>query len=45
MISIARILGAPETVPAGKAARSASRPVAASSSSPVTVDEMCITWE
>ncbi len=45
MISIALIFGAPETVPAGKAARSASMDVHPGLSSPPTVEEMCITCE
>ena len=45
MISIALIFGAPETVPAGKAARSASSEVQPSRRSPLTVDEMCMTCE
>ena len=45
MISMARIFGAPETVPAGNAARSASSEVQPSFSSPLTVDEMCMTCE
>ena len=45
MISIALIFGAPETVPAGKAARSASSEVHPSRSSPLTVEELCITCE
>ena len=45
MISMARIFGAPDTVPAGKAARNASSEVQPSRSSPLTEDEMCITCE
>ena len=44
MISIARTLGAPETVPTGSVARSASNASHSLRSRPVTVDEMCITW-
>ena len=44
MISIARTLGAPETVPAGKPAASASSASYLVSSLPSTLDTMCITW-
>ena len=42
--SIARTLGAPDNVPAGKQAVTASSAVCPSASSPVTVDTRCITW-
>ena len=45
MICIALTFGAPETVPAGSAALRASQGVKSGSSSPVTVEEMCMTWE
>ena len=45
MISIARILGAPESVPAGKVARSTSIADIPSRSLPVTLETMCMTWE
>ncbi len=45
MISMARILGAPERVPAGKAERRASRASRPGARSPATVDDRCITWE
>ena len=45
MICIARILGAPESVPAGSAARSASIGVTPSRSVPDTAETMCITCE
>ena len=44
MICMARIFGAPVTVPAGKAARSASVADTPGANSPVTVDTRCITW-
>ncbi len=44
MISMARILGAPETVPAGKQASSASRPLRPAASSASTLETMCMTW-
>ena len=44
MISIARIFGAPDTVPAGKHARSASKAVASGSSFPLTLLVICMTW-
>ena len=44
MISIARTLGAPLSVPAGKVATSASKALWSSRSSPTTVDTMCMTW-
>lgn len=40
-----RTFGAPDTVPAGSAARRASQAERPSRSSPVTVEEMCMTWE
>ncbi len=39
-----RAFGAPDTVPAGSAARRTSQTPSSGSSFPVTVDEMCITW-
>ena len=45
MISIARTLGAPLTVPAGNVARSTSTAVRPGASSPETWDVRCITWE
>ncbi len=45
MISIARTLGAPLTVPAGNAARSTSRLPSPGFSLPSTFDTMCITCE
>ena len=44
MICMARGLGAPESVPAGKQAVSASKAVRPSASRPVTVETMCMTW-
>ena len=44
MISIARTFGAPDTVPAGKVATSASNGVYRAARSPTTVETMCITW-
>ena len=44
MISIARTLGAPDTVPAGNVARSTSMGPLPSTSSPDTCDVRCITW-
>ena len=44
MISMARILGAPVSVPAGKVATSASSASLPGASSPVTELTMCITW-
>ena len=44
MISMARTLGAPETVPAGKPATSASIASYFAASLPSTFDTMCITW-
>ena len=41
----ARILGAPESVPAGSTASTASRGPASSRSVPLTSDPMCMTWE
>ena len=41
---MARIFGAPETVPAGKQERKASKQSFPSSSMPVTVEVMCMTW-
>ena len=45
MISIARIFGAPVSVPAGKVARSTSRLVMPAFSRPSTLLTMCITCE
>ena len=45
MISIARILGAPDTVPAGKQAASASSRSCSAVSSPTTRETRCITCE
>jgi hypothetical protein len=45
MISIARIFGAPETVPAGKQAVSASNAVWSRLNLPVTFETMCMTCE
>ena len=45
MISIARILGAPDSVPAGRQARSASMASSSGRSLPVTEETMCITCE
>jgi hypothetical protein len=45
MISIARIFGAPERVPSGSVARSASIAPQSARRRPVTVETMCITWE
>ena len=39
-----RIFGAPEMVPTGRAARSASQQSSPSRTTPVTVEEMCMTW-
>jgi len=44
MICMARTLGAPETVPAGRQACSASKAVFPGANWPVTFDVMCITW-
>ena len=44
MISIARTLGAPETVPAGNVASSASNASLPGASVPVTLLTMCMTW-
>ena len=44
MISIARTLGAPDTVPAGSVARSTSMAGRPSTSSPDTCDVRCMTW-
>ena len=44
MISMARTLGAPDTVPAGNVARSTSTGPCPGRSSPDTCDVMCITW-
>src|SRR6266446_3603053 len=45
MISIARIFGAPETVPAGNVALRTSIQVLSGETLPVTREAMCITWE
>jgi hypothetical protein len=45
MISIARILGAPDKVPTGRIARSTSIAPAPSRNRPSTVEEMCMTCE
>ena len=45
MICIARIFGAPDSVPAGSEARSASIAVTPSFSVPDTEDTMCMTCE
>jgi hypothetical protein len=45
MISIARSLGAPDTVPAGKVARNTASALRSSFSLPSTLETMCITWE
>ena len=45
MISIARIFGAPLTVPAGKVARSTSIAPMPSFSLPTTLETMCMTCE
>ena len=45
MICIARTFGAPETVPAGKQARSRSNGVTPSRSSPATSETRCVTCE
>ncbi len=45
MISMARTLGAPETVPAGKAAASTSRASRPSARRAVTRLVRCMTWE
>ena len=37
--------GAPETVPTGRARRSASKTVFPAASFPVTLETMCMTWE
>ena len=44
MISMARTLGAPDTVPAGNVARSTSIGPRPLRSVPVTCDVRCITW-
>jgi hypothetical protein len=44
MISIARTLGAPLTVPAGKPPISASSASLSGRMRPSTLDTMCITW-
>ncbi|PQM48573.1 hypothetical protein C1Y40_01212 [Mycobacterium talmoniae] len=41
---MARTLGAPDRVPAGKQAVTASNAVRSSASMPVTVDTRCMTW-
>lgn len=45
MISMARIFGAPETVPMGSTLARASRGVFPSAKMPSTVETRCITWE
>jgi len=45
MISMARIFGAPETVPAGNVARRASMAEYSFLICPLTIDTMCITCE
>ena len=45
MICMARIFGAPERVPAGSDARSASSGVTSGRSVPDTELTMCMTWE
>ncbi|MNP61922.1 hypothetical protein D3C76_1571540 [compost metagenome] len=45
MISMARIFGAPDKVPAGRIARSASMALRPCFSSPVTLETMCMTLE
>ncbi len=45
MISMARILGAPETVPAGKAASSASSAEHSGRIFAITDETRCMTWE
>ena len=45
MISMARGLGAPDKVPAGKVAKRASTGSASLASFPVTVETICITCE
>ena len=45
MICIARIFGAPDSVPAGSEARSASMGVTPSARRPETDDTMCMTCE
>lgn len=45
MISMARIFGAPDSVPAGRIARSASIALSPSRNCPVTLDTMCMTLE
>ena len=44
MISMARTLGAPDTVPAGRVARSTSIGPLPGASRPDTCDVRCITW-
>jgi hypothetical protein len=44
MISIARGFGAPESVPAGKQAVTASNALQSSRRRPVTVETRCMTW-
>ena len=44
MISIARTLGAPDSVPAGKHATTASTALRSRRSVPVTVETRCMTW-
>ena len=44
MISMARTLGAPDTVPAGSVARSTSMADLSARSRPDTCEVMCITW-
>ena len=44
MISIARTLGAPDKVPAGKAASTTSRAEWSSAIWPATVDSRCMMW-
>ena len=44
MISMARTLGAPDSVPAGKVARSASDARRPGASRPTTELSMCMTW-
>ena len=45
MICIARTFGAPESVPAGRIARSASIGPTSGRSRPATEETMCIRWE
>ncbi len=45
MISIARTLGAPDTVPAGKQARTMSSGSSWGRPRPRTLDTRCMTWE